>query len=216
MEINNSVAAWSAGLAAQRLPRWDELPDIDLYLDQVLTLLDKYLGPFLPENGGHALTASMINNYVKLRIVPAPVKKRYGRVQLAYLLVIGLLKQVLPIPDVKTLLESQFEGAQEQTDGGAEKRGFAKAFDCFCTLQETAFADMARQAAQLETAAGTRRAGYGNGRAGQRQQNAGGKADCAGHADVKFFGIVKQSPFCSSPFRLRKGVPPCCFYSAKC
>ena len=71
MEINNSVAAWSAGLAAQRLPRWDELPDIDLYLDQVLTLLDKYLGPFLPENGGHALTASMINNYVKLRIVPA-------------------------------------------------------------------------------------------------------------------------------------------------
>ena len=149
MEINNSVAAWSAGLAAQRLPRWDELPDIDLYLVQVLTLLDKYLGPFLPENGGHALTASMINNYVKLRIVPAPVKKRYGRVQLAYLLVIGLLKQVLPIPDVKTLLESQFEG-------GAEKRGFAKAFDCFCTLQETAFADMARQAAQLETAAGTR------------------------------------------------------------
>ena len=215
MEINNSVAAWSAGLAAQRLPRWDELPDIDLYLDQVLTLLDKYLGPFLPENGGHALTASMINNYVKLRIVPAPVKKRYGRVQLAYLLVIGLLKQVLPIPDVKTLLESQFEGAQEQTDGGAEKRGFAKAFDCFCTLQETAFADMARQAAQLETAAAPR-AGYGNGRAGQRQQNAGGKADCAGHADVKFFGIVKQSPFCSSPFRLRKGVPPCCFYSAKC
>ena len=88
--------------------------------------------------------------------MPAPVKKRYGRVQLAYLLVIGLLKQVLPIPDVKTLLESQFEGAQEQTNGGAEKRGFAKAFDCFCTLQETAFADMARQAAQLETAAGTR------------------------------------------------------------
>ena len=43
-------------------------------------------------------------------------------------LVIGLLKQVLPIPDVKTLLESQFEG-------GAEKRGFAKAFDCCRTLQ---------------------------------------------------------------------------------
>ena len=113
MEINNSVAAWSAGLAAQRLPRWDELPDIDLYLDQVLTLLDKYLGPFLPENGGHALTASMINNYVKLRIVPAPVKKRYGRVQLAYLLVIGLLKQVLPIPDVKALLESQFQDEKD-------------------------------------------------------------------------------------------------------
>ena len=156
MEINNSVAAWSAGLAAQRLPRWDELPDIDLYLDQVLTLLDKYLGPFLPENGGHALTASMINNYVKLRIVPAPVKKRYGRVQLAYLLVIGLLlKQVLPIPD-ENAAESQFEGAQgaDQRRRG-ETRLFAKAFDCFCTSsRRDAFADMARQAAQLETAAG--------------------------------------------------------------
>ena len=159
MEINNSVAAWSAGLAAQRLPRWDELPDIDLYLDQVLTLLDKYLGPFLPENGGHALTASMINNYVKLRIVPAPVKKRYGRVQLAYLLVIGLLKQVLPIPDVKTLLESQFEGAQEQTDVGAEKRGFAITRSPGCGASgsySSSVRGLARQAAQLETAAGTR------------------------------------------------------------
>lgn len=156
MESKNDVAAWSAELAAQHLPRWDELPDIDLYLDQVLTLLDKYLGPFLPENGGHALTASMINNYVKLRIVPAPVKKRYGRIQLAYLVVIGLLKQVLSIPDVKALLESQFADAQGPDGGDAETHGFASAFDCFCTLQETAFADMDRQAAQLETAAGTR------------------------------------------------------------
>ena len=70
----------------------------------------------------------MINNYVKLRIVPAPVRKRYGRVQLAYLLVIGLLKQVLPIPDVKTLLESQFEGAQEQTDGGAGETRLREGF----------------------------------------------------------------------------------------
>lgn len=46
MEINNSVAAWSAGLAAQRLPRWDELPDIDLYLDQVLTCWTNIWGLF--------------------------------------------------------------------------------------------------------------------------------------------------------------------------
>ena len=84
------------------------------------------------------------------------IAQRRGAIEDSRTFALGLLKQVLPIPDVKTLLESQFEGAQEQTNGGAEKRGFAKAFDCFCTLQETAFADMARQAAQLETAAGTR------------------------------------------------------------
>ena len=135
---------------------WERMPEIYLYMDQVITYMQSMLSLFERSEETRLLTSSMINNYVKLRIVPAPVKKRYGRVHLAYLLVIGLLKQVLPIPDVKTLLESQFEGAQEQTNGGAEKRGFAKAFDCFCTLQETAFADMARQAAQLETAAGTR------------------------------------------------------------
>lgn len=142
MEERTGVAAWSENFSSLHLPRWNELPDIELYLDQVLTLLDKYLSPFVADSGKHPITSSMINNYVKLRIVPAPVKKRYSRVQLAYLIVIGLLKPILPIPDVKVLLESQFGDEPNETS-------FAVAYNRFCTLQEKAFSDMAVQAASL-------------------------------------------------------------------
>lgn len=147
MEAKNGVALWSEGISSVHLPCWNELPDIELYLDQVLTLLDKYLSPFVSENGAHIITASMINNYVKLRIIPAPVKKRYSRVQLAYLIVIGLLKQILPIPDVKVLLESQFGDDPDENE-------FAQAYNRFCALQEKAFGDMAAQAAALENETG--------------------------------------------------------------
>ncbi len=144
--MENSLSLWSKQISSVQLPSWKELPDIELYLDQVLTLLDKYLSPFVSENGSHIITASMINNYVKLHILPAPVKKRYSRVQLAYLIVIGLLKQILPIPDVIVLLESQFGDNPDETK-------FAQAYDRFCALQEKAFRDMAAQAAELENEA---------------------------------------------------------------
>ena len=154
-QARDLLAEWARQGQEAAPPAWEELPGIPLYMDQVILYLGESLELFQRE-GSSLLTSSMINNYVKTGLIPHPDKKKYTKEHLAGLMAVCMLKQVLPIPDVKTLLESQFEGAQEQTDGGAEKRGFAKAFDCFCTLQETAFADMARQAAQLETAAGTR------------------------------------------------------------
>ena len=64
----------SEQLQTVRLPRWEELPDLELYMDQVLSLIRKYLLPYsgFDDNG---LTASMVNNYVKAGILPAPVKK---------------------------------------------------------------------------------------------------------------------------------------------
>ena len=87
-----------------QLPRWRELPDLELYMDQVLSLTERWLGA-LPGTDDKGLTASMINNYVKLGLVPPPVKKRYGREQLATLVMVCLLKRVLPIPSIRTLLE---------------------------------------------------------------------------------------------------------------
>lgn len=82
------------------LPAWDDLPDLELYMDQVLSLVIRYLG-----TDGKALTASMVNNYVKMGAVPAPRKKRYGRAHLSRLIVICVLKSVLPLGDIQTLLE---------------------------------------------------------------------------------------------------------------
>ncbi|MBP0990841.1 MAG: DUF1836 domain-containing protein [Oscillospiraceae bacterium] len=92
----------SAQLQTVRLPRWEELPDLELYMDQVLSLIRKYLLPY-PGFDDNGLTASMVNNYVKAGILPAPVKKRYNRRHLSRLLIICLLKSSLSIADVRRL-----------------------------------------------------------------------------------------------------------------
>ena len=89
-----------------RLPTWDRLPDIDLYMDQVLLLVDRCLRGF-PGYEERGLTASMVNNYVKQGVLPPPVKKRYGRDHLACLLMICVLKPALPISAIKAVTERQ-------------------------------------------------------------------------------------------------------------
>ena len=92
-------------LCAARLPRWHELPDLDIYMDQVLALITRYFREF-PGFGEKGLTSSMVNNYVKLGIIPAPEKKKYNRVHLAYLVIICILKTVMPIAMIRDLISS--------------------------------------------------------------------------------------------------------------
>ena len=92
------------------IPRWDELPDIDLYLDQVVTFIDKYLYDYLQyehdSKENKIITKTMINNYVKQKIVEAPVQKKYNKNNLAYLFVICILKQVYSINDIDRLIKT--------------------------------------------------------------------------------------------------------------
>ena len=63
------------------LPKWDELPDIELYMDQIISLLEKYLKIYYETLGAEkTITSSMINNYVKLGTIPPPIKKRYSKI----------------------------------------------------------------------------------------------------------------------------------------
>ena len=57
-------------------PRWKELPEIDLYMDQVVSILEKYLSVFMEYEGEKIITPTMINNYVKQKVVDPPIKKR--------------------------------------------------------------------------------------------------------------------------------------------
>ena len=68
-----------------KLPYWDELPEIDLYMDQVVALMEKYMSFHKTDENTKIITNSMINNYVKLGIMPAPVRKKYSKVHIAYL-----------------------------------------------------------------------------------------------------------------------------------
>ena len=85
-------------LAKRTLPRWNELPDLELYMDQVTSLVGRYL------KDDRELTASMVNNYVKHKAMPAPVRKKYTREHLAYLVVICTLKPVLPISTIRQMM----------------------------------------------------------------------------------------------------------------
>lgn len=86
------------------LPYWQDLPDLDLYLDQVLLYVNQCTD-FSMVSDNKSLTASMINNYVKHGYVAKPIKKKYQKQQLARLIAISLFKMVFPIQDISRVLQ---------------------------------------------------------------------------------------------------------------
>lgn len=95
---------WIDSLAQFDLPDWEDLPQLDLYMDQVILLLTRYLSLINRCAEEKPITASIINNYVRMRVMPPPVKKKYSRSHLAYLVVICTLKQSLSISSIRRLL----------------------------------------------------------------------------------------------------------------
>ena len=74
-------------------PSWNELPLLELYMDQVIIIIEESLSPMLP-GIPKIITPTMINNYVKQKILPPTVKKKYNRKHLSELIMITLLKTV--------------------------------------------------------------------------------------------------------------------------
>ena len=120
---------WTHQVKEHHIPRYDELPSIELYMDQVVAVIDDYLRIFLRDAKDRRLTPAMINNYVKLKILPPPIKKRYNRTHLCYLIIICLLKQVLSISEIRDLVHTQLEVGDIQT-----------VYDDFCAMQEESLA----------------------------------------------------------------------------
>lgn len=100
------------------LPRWDEIPNIDLYIDQVVSLLETYLSNYIKgENNKEdkIVTKTMINNYVKHKIINPPVNKKYNTEHIAYLFVICILKQVYSINDIAELIKLAIDTVSPET-----------------------------------------------------------------------------------------------------
>ncbi len=92
-------------ISKHKLPSWEQVPDIGLYMDQVILLMNDYLEIYVKNaNDSKIITPSMINNYVKMGIVPPPVKKKYFRIHLVYLLIVCSLKQSLSIATIKKII----------------------------------------------------------------------------------------------------------------
>ena len=99
-ELNRRVAACAAGFA---LPRYSDLPQVGLYLDQTVQFINGYFRDF----PGVELTPSMVSNYVKKGIISHPVKKKYTREQLASLMYIAVSKTVLSMENIDALFQMQ-------------------------------------------------------------------------------------------------------------
>ena len=104
--IAGKLRRWEKYLERFRLPEWEDIPDIGLYMEQVTVLLRQYLDYMPPEMKGEEqiITPSAINNYVRTKIMPGPENKRYYRVHIAYLLMICTLKQCLSISMIKNII----------------------------------------------------------------------------------------------------------------
>lgn len=110
-----------AGLVkAFRCPRWAELPALSLYMDQVLIVLEGGLSLF-SEKTELATTSTMINNYVKLKLLTPPVNKKYSKEHIAKLMMICVLKREFSMSEVAGLFELI-----------TENRGIDEAYDLFC------------------------------------------------------------------------------------
>ena len=86
-----------------------DIPDIDLYMDQVTTLIDSKLGNEKREKKDKLLTKTMINNYSKAKILTPSKNKKYNKQQMIQLILIYYLKQVLSISDIHDLFKPLFE-----------------------------------------------------------------------------------------------------------
>ena len=96
---------WEKYLYNFQLPEWERIPDFGLYMDQIIGILTEYLDYLPPEiKSDRIITAATINNYVRMKIMPEPVNKKYYRVHIAYLIMICTLKQSLNIATIQKII----------------------------------------------------------------------------------------------------------------
>ena len=117
-------------LTEQRPDGWENLPDIPLYMDQVVSYLARQLSGL---GEGDALTPAMINNYMKDGLLERAHGKKYDQVHLAYLIAITALKQVMSVREMKVL-----------TTVAREMGGPDKQYGYFCRYLDEALSDTAR------------------------------------------------------------------------
>lgn len=133
-KIHEEMKKFCEDILSFHIPRWEELPDMELYMDQVVTFIENNISLFSIITNEKIITPSMINNYVKLKLIPKPIKKRYNKTHLAYLIAISILKYVFTIQEIR-------DGILFQSNLNGDK----SAYNSFCEEQEEALKYLIRQ-----------------------------------------------------------------------
>nr|WP_325229467.1 DUF1836 domain-containing protein [uncultured Oscillibacter sp.] len=157
----NDLTDLLSRLRDQRPVDWDQLPDFSLYMDQVLSYMDRQVIRF---DGDDGLTAAMVNNYTKSGLAPRAEGKKYGREHLAYFTAICVLKRVMSTRDMDLLIREELQDRPVQDGYAAFRQSLDKALNITADelaartggqeLGDAALADAAIHFALLSYAAG--------------------------------------------------------------
>ena len=108
-KIRTILTHWLDELDKFQFPDYEKLPDIELYMDQVMTYLQREMNVLQTSSLDKVITPSMVNNYVKGKVVSAPISKKYNKEHLAQINETCYLKQVLSIAEVKQILDLEYK-----------------------------------------------------------------------------------------------------------
>ena len=116
----------------ERPTPWEELPDLALYMDQIIAYMPRQLIRF---GEGESLTSAMVNNYIKDGLVPRADGKRYGPVHLGYLTAVCALKKVLSVRDTGVLISAGRKAKGQDPEA---------LYNYFCSALDRALTDAQR------------------------------------------------------------------------
>lgn len=132
MDSDNLLDSILEQLSAIDYIKPGEIPNIDLYMDQVTTFMEQQLSSTRRHEDDKILTKTMINNYAKNNLLPPPNKKKYSKEHVLVLIFIYYFKSFLSIKDIETLLKPITE-KYFQTDCGTD---LATIYDEICTVEK--------------------------------------------------------------------------------
>ena len=111
-ELKNQIGKWlDLGYIAP-----EDIPSIELYMDQVTTFMDRYLSKNKRTEEDKTLTKTMINNYTKNDLLPPPNKKRYSKEHIILLIYIYYFKNVVTINDIQVVLKPLIDNYYDNKD----------------------------------------------------------------------------------------------------
>lgn len=124
----------------------EDIPKMELYMDQVTSFMEDNLAASSRNPGqDKILTKTMINNYVKNDVLPAPIRKKYGTNQIVLLVMIFYLKSFLSLSDIEKLLRPVRERFAEQSDNVSIRASYTAICESVSDEIEAIQADTARQ-----------------------------------------------------------------------
>lgn len=145
-ETNEFVTSVVKRLAGMTYIRPDEIPNIELYMDQVTTFMEDHLSDSKRYSDDKILTKTMINNYAKNDLLPPPVKKKYSKDHMIMLIFIYYFKNILSISDIQSLLTPLADNFFQ----GEGSISLDKIYKDIYNFERTQMGDIARSISRLQ------------------------------------------------------------------